>query len=425
MAGSLTIEGTPAPEWVRAHRRTLSTHALQALSDHGAEASRPAAPRRDPELRWIVEHNVDLFMLLLDRGPGGELTDEEAADLIASAARRASDGEPVEHLLIDYQIGADAMWQVIAPRCRAGERDGLLRITEAVHRYLRQVTGFVVRGFQHEAARMRLGERDARYGLFSALLSGQSPQAAAELAGIALPPGYLVLSLHLGPDPTPPAAPPPGRSPRVSAHRRSNTVQRVLDQYGTDVLALVRDPVATALIPVAPDAGTAEARLVVDRLTEALGVPVHAGAAFGPPDTVHLVHQQGNDVLEIALAAGHGPGAYTLDDVLVAYQLTRPGPGTDRLRERLRPLDGHPDWEQTLRTFLRNGFDRQRTAADLHVHPNTVDYRLTRIAVLVGFDPTEPAQRLTAFAALYLRDLDRYRRRSGRALVTSSWATPA
>ncbi|WP_280381795.1 helix-turn-helix domain-containing protein, partial [Nocardia wallacei] len=32
---------------------------------------------------------------------------------------------------------------------------------------------------------------------------------------------------------------------------------------------------------------------------------------------------------------------------------------------------------------------RQRTARLLHVHTNTVDYRLKRIGQLTGFDPTQ------------------------------------
>ncbi|MFF1649149.1 helix-turn-helix domain-containing protein [Streptomyces sp. NPDC058240] len=70
----------------------------------------------------------------------------------------------------------------------------------------------------------------------------------------------------------------------------------------------------------------------------------------------------------------------------------------------MQPLDGHPEWENTLRAYLRHGFDRRATAAHLNLHPNTVDYRLGRIARLCGIDAADPAERLTAFAALYARD---------------------
>ncbi|GAA3733151.1 DNA-binding PucR family transcriptional regulator [Spinactinospora alkalitolerans] len=149
--------------------------------------------------------------------------------------------------------------------------------------------------------------------------------------------------------------------------------------------------------------GTAE------RLAGILGPPLHAGAAAAAPDAVPAARAQSEEILEIALATGQPPGGYVLDDVLVAYQLTRPGPGRDLLLERLRPLDDHPEWEATLRAYLRHGFDRKAVAAQLHLHPNTVDHRLGRIARVCGVDPANPAERLTTFTALYARDRAGYR----------------
>lgn len=43
----------------------------------------------------------------------------------------------------------------------------------------------------------------------------------------------------------------------------------------------------------------------------------------------------------------------------------------------------------------------------LHLHPNTVDYRLRRIAVRTGLDPTRPADLPRITAALAARDAER------------------
>ncbi|WP_269814829.1 helix-turn-helix domain-containing protein [Nocardia aurea] len=57
----------------------------------------------------------------------------------------------------------------------------------------------------------------------------------------------------------------------------------------------------------------------------------------------------------------------------------------------------------TLRIHIGNDLDRQRTAARLGVHPNTVDYRLKRVARLTGHDPVpstgiwKPTSALTAY----------------------------
>ncbi|MGY1681977.1 helix-turn-helix domain-containing protein [Geodermatophilus sp. SYSU D01176] len=64
-----------------------------------------------------------------------------------------------------------------------------------------------------------------------------------------------------------------------------------------------------------------------------------------------------------------------------------------------------------MRALLASGHDRRRTAEALHVHPNTVDYRLGRIARACGIDPADPAGRPAALAALAVRDLERHRAR--------------
>ncbi|WP_309240246.1 helix-turn-helix domain-containing protein [Actinomadura sp. J1-007] len=58
---------------------------------------------------------------------------------------------------------------------------------------------------------------------------------------------------------------------------------------------------------------------------------------------------------------------------------------------------------ETLRAYSDHGFGRRRTAAALHIHPNTLDYRLRRMTVLTGLDPARPADLLTLQAALLVR----------------------
>ena len=73
--------------------------------------------------------------------------------------------------------------------------------------------------------------------------------------------------------------------------------------------------------------------------------------------------------------------------MLLEYQLTRPSDAHAALSELLDPLDRNPDLPHTLEVYLANDLDRRRTAAALHVHPNTLDYRLRRIVELTGLDP--------------------------------------
>ncbi|MET9904793.1 helix-turn-helix domain-containing protein [Streptomyces sp. NPDC006446] len=61
------------------------------------------------------------------------------------------------------------------------------------------------------------------------------------------------------------------------------------------------------------------------------------------------------------------------------------------------------------RGSLRHGCDGRLTADKLHLHPNSVDYRLARLAGACGFDANDPAQRALAHTALCVRAVARHR----------------
>lgn len=390
-------------DWLRTQQRGLVHAALMGLSTQ-SEPER----HREAQLRWICDYNVTLFLRMLD---GSVIDEESAADLVASAARRASEGSPIEALLQDYVSGMSAIWQAAAANVTADHHDDLIELTQAIHAYMRIVVGLVARGFQREQERITSGARDARFAAYSALLSGSAPHDAARRAGLTLAPRYLALSLRLGPPDVGDAG--LGRTRQVEEHRRANTVQRILSQQadGT-VLTLVSGPEGTALVPlpIVPEVDEAEQiRRWVTDLSRALGCSVHAGAAIARPEDVPGAVAQAEEILELVLATGRSEGAWLLDDVVVTYQLTRPGPARDQLATRLRPLADRPEWVETLRAYVAHDFDRRQTATHLHVHPNTVDYRLARLTDLCGLDATDLTQRMTVVAALAVLDVEEYR----------------
>lgn len=65
---------------------------------------------------------------------------------------------------------------------------------------------------------------------------------------------------------------------------------------------------------------------------------------------------------------------------------------------------------ETLRAFLRHS-GRRPAASFLHVHPNTVDYRLRRITNLTGLDPTRVGDAALLGAALAAHTADALTRR--------------
>jgi carbohydrate diacid regulator len=60
-----------------------------------------------------------------------------------------------------------------------------------------------------------------------------------------------------------------------------------------------------------------------------------------------------------------------------------------RVPARLRALDRYPELEETLRVFVARNQSVNEAAAELHLHRNTLIYRLNRVRVLTGYDPRE------------------------------------
>ena len=389
--------------WLAAHHRLLVDAALAALAD----PSDPD-PERMTQLRWICDYNVALFLRMLD---GVRIDEAEASALVASAAERASEGRPIETLLRDYVTGTGAMWRAAAEALPAGRPADLLDLTSAIHAYLGEVVGLVARGFEREQERVGAMARDARFAAYTALLSGSADHDMARRAGFTLAPRYLVVSLRLG-SLTTASATDSGRlaRPSVEEHRRANTVQRLLAERAHGLaLSLMSGSTGTGLVPL-PASAVEDERLMAQALAASLastlGCSAHLATAIVDLWDVPAAVAQTEEVLELVLATGRPSGAWFLDDVLVDYQLTQPGPARDHLAARLRPLRERADWLETVRAYAGHGFDRRRTAEALHVHPNTVDYRLGRVAEVCGWDPSDASDRLTVVAALAVLDLE-------------------
>lgn len=404
---SVTVAGSPVQVWLRAHRRELVDRVL-------TDVDRPGTAREVADLRWIVDHNIELFARRLDH-PDLAPDEVSAAELVASASGRAREGRRIDDLLRDYVGGATAIWRALAEHAGPDEQRALVDLVDLVFDHLRAVVGLVARGFQHEAARVSIHDGDARFTLYAALLAGHDPGPAAAQAGLTVADRYAVVSLRLGTG----GSSGTGRAGDVARLRREMVVRDRLDELaGAGALALLRDPAGTALIPLPADPSPDERaaiRRTIGSLAAELGTAVHAGVTLVEPHEVAEAVPRTEEILELVAATDRESGAYFLDDVLLPYQLTRPGPGRDLLAARMRALDTHPDWETTLRAYVGAGHDRRRAAAALHVHPNTVDYRLRRIAETCGLDATDAAERAAAVGALAVRDLERFRARESGA----------
>lgn len=274
--------------------------------------------------------------------------------------------------------------------------------TRIVLDYLSTVTAAVCSAYLLERQSMLSQEQYARQAVISALLSGAAPDQPAGRAGIRLPVRYLVLALAVDRH-ADEAEPGPGAP--IASRRKLRRLRAALDDLAAGPVLSVLDPAGgLALIPVDDgqwDWGSGKALL--DSLRSAAGVEVTAAAELAAPREVAAAADRAREVLDVVRWFARPPGLYRLRDVVLEYQLTRPGQGRAELAALLDALDGHPDLVDTLRVHLESRLDRRRTAAELHIHPNTVDYRLRRVRALTGLDPADPAGLHHIAAALAAR----------------------
>ncbi|MFB7617430.1 PucR family transcriptional regulator [Kitasatospora sp. NPDC056181] len=335
----------------------------------------------------------------------------EFAAVREAAARRAEEGLPLDAVLLAHHLGMEVCWELVTRQARDGDAADLLVLNRLLLDQLRRATSAAGAGYVEDRRDLADERHAARHALLTALLEGAPADEAAERAGLRLPPAYAVLCLAVADHPDEQA---PGVDRTVAARRKLRRLRAELDhRTRQSALTSLTATGGVALVPLdrGPDAVPAATWLMladtVHRTARATGAAVQAGAAAATPAGVPGAAALAHEVLEVARAFGRPPGLHRLDDVLLEYQLSRPSHARSRLASLIEPLADSGDLLATLRTHLAGGLNRRHTARTLHLHPNTVDYRLRRVAVLTGLDPTRPADLLRIAAAIAAHDAER------------------
>ncbi|MFF2009835.1 PucR family transcriptional regulator [Streptomyces sp. NPDC058195] len=320
-----------------------------------------------------------LFLRALREGGGGPIGPGDLTRLIEWSARRAEERVPLEAVIAAYLIGAEVWWQTLTEVAEPGELAGA---GGALLACLHTALPAVVLAHQNAQEDVHSEDRRARRALLGALLAGQPYEELAGVARVAVAGEYEVVALAFESDPP------------------SRLVQSSLDAF-TGIPVLMDHVARIALLP-----GGADVPGLVARLEKDVGQPVRGAAARARvPAAVPPAAREAVRVLDLVRRLGRPPGCYRLDDVLLEHQLARPGDGLVRLAAKLDPLEEHPYLLETLRVFVERGHNRRRTALELCVHRNTLDYRLRRVGALTGLDLAVPAQARLLQAALVAREL--------------------
>ncbi|MFH9353724.1 PucR family transcriptional regulator [Kitasatospora sp. NPDC017646] len=407
------IGGLPADQRLLGGARELATGVVAVLLDRVPVYRRLPREQLTGELTRDTERRIRALAHTVRTGLPAPA--EEFTAVREAAARRAEEGLPLDAVLLAHHLGLEVCWEFLTRDAHAGDAADLLLLNRLLLDQLRRAATAAGAGYLD--GQRSAGDRrsTARQSLLTALLAGTPAEEAATRAGTELPPGYAVLCLSLADHPDEHS---PGVDPGIAARRK-------LRRFGAELDHQARQSALTALTPsgglvlvpldAPPDLSADPSRGVASEgmwpqlaaalaaAARAAGVPVLAGAATAVPAEVPGAAALAYEVLDVARAFGRPPGLHRLDDVLLEYQLTRPSRARSRLAALLEPLADGGELLTTLRTHLAGGLNRRHTASALHLHPNTVDYRLRRIAVLTGLDPARPADVLRIAAAIAAR----------------------
>lgn len=392
-----TVGSEPLADVIKRRRNDLVGLVLESLvSDLTAYRSLP------PELLTgdiaeAVERGLDLFLTTL--ATGRPLDEEELLELGESAARRAEERIPLAAVLRAYLTACRVVLDDVTAAARPDEMEGLVPTFDQVLAFLQVVTDSVVDRYVDENLMISDAIERADRSLLASLLSGSLEDLPPSTV---LADSYVLLRLRVSehPDELDPSV-----SGSIAARRKLRRLRSELmtgsPEQTLASLAPEGGVVLLAVAPGDPDGAEPERlRRLVARLSDAAGAEVHAAAVTATLSELPGAAALTAELIELAGTLDRPAGLHLLDDVVVEYQITRPGPARRSLASVITAIVDRPDLMQTLQRYLRSGLNRRQAALDLHVHPNTIDYRLKRVSELVGLDPTDRVQAGQLNAAL-------------------------
>lgn len=364
---------------------SLARRMLDTIVDQVPLYAHLPVEQLEGEILAICRANLDFFLGSLR--DGGHPAPTALAAVKASAARRAEERVPLDAVLVAYNVGSQVAWGALRDAAEPEDAPELVDMAGALMTYIQTVTSAVSDAYVEERGAIAGHERDARRALLDALLAGDVPPRG--LAGFAGEPAYVVAALAIGPSGDEQED---GVEAAVAERRKMRRVEDFLAEAGGGgTLTRIDAGGGLALFPVGPGeapALAAEVGSLVEGLAKTADASVWAGVACSG-GALRVAEQvaEAREVLRLARTLGRAPGAYALDDVALEYVVAGSERGRERLSAMLEPLADGPDLIPTLAAWFDADFDRRSAAARLHVHPNTLDYRLKRVADLTGIDP--------------------------------------
>jgi PucR C-terminal helix-turn-helix domain len=367
----------------------LADEIVGELSRGVPDYARPLEGPFGQALRYGVEEALGRFTTMVE-DPRADR--DEGRDVYLNLGRgEMRAGRSLDALLAAYRLGARVAWRRLAT---AGERAGLsprtlYALAEAIFAYIDELSAESIEGYAREQA-AAAGALQRRRQRLAALLVQEPPadpatvEAAAAGTGWRLPRSLAALV--------------------VEAEGSGEQADRLALRLGPDSLVAHVAPFVVALVP-APGR-RAELEAAVRGRRAALGPAVswqEAGVSFARAR--ELVRLAGDGRIEGA------DGLLLAETHKLSLLL-----GVDRRLARdvadtaLAPLESETELSRerlgsTLDAWLRHRGRTEAVASALHVHPQTVRYRLARLRELFGPRLDDPDGRFELELALRARRL--------------------
>ena len=365
----------------------LADEIVDELSRGVPDYARPLEGPFGQALRNGVEEALGRFTTIVaNPGADADAGREVYLDLGRGEMRA---GRSLDALLAAYRLGARVAWRRLAA---AGERAGLAprphyTLAEAIFAYIDELSADSIEGYAREQAAAAGALQRRRQRLAALLVQDPPPapptvEAAAANAGWRLPRTVCVLV--------------------VEADDTSEQADRLATRLGPDTLVAHLPPLNVAVVP-AP-ARRDELEAAVRGRGAALGPAVpwqEAGVSFARAREVLRLAREGgiDDSGSLLVAESHRLSLLLGADRRLAR---------DVAEAALAPLEAETDLSRerlgsTLDAWLRHRGRTEAVARALHVHPQTVRYRLARLRELFGSRLDDPDGRFELELALRAR----------------------
>jgi hypothetical protein len=363
----------------------------------GTEVPAYAQPLEGPFGRALRVGVRTALARFVDRieDPSGE--DAEAHELYVELGRAEfRGGRSLDALLSAYRLGARMAWErfVAAGETAGHEPATLYRLASAIFSYIDGISADSVEGYAPERAAAE-GERQRRRRALARLLARDdvSDQEVHDLARVAgWPRPATVAALVVGG---------PGNG-NGNGDAEPPDGDRLASRLGGEAIAAVEGASTMAWVPD-PEAPGRRAQL--EAALE--GAPAALGPAVALPRAPHSL-ARARTAHALLLEGRLGDGPLVVADDHLAELLLHGGDTTlaaDLAARVLAPLDelrpkARARLRETLAAWLDNPGQVQAVAERLHVHPQTVRYRVAQLRELFGERLEDPDARFELALAL-------------------------